>query len=429
MKLQHLKEVEPSGTLLINEQSRLMQSGGQKVYKLGFGQSPFQPPKRVIDALKDNAIEHGYMPVQGLPALREAATKFHNEKQGLSLKAENCLVATGSKILLYAVMAAFNKADVLIPSPAWVSYEPQANLLGHNVIRVESDFATRWRVTPELLEAAAAKCRDGSQKIMILNYPGNPEGLTYTGAELQALAKVMKKHNILVIADEIYVFLTHNGEFESLMTYYPEGTIITTGLSKWCGAGGWRLGLAFLPEGQEALRETLLGVASETYSCATSPVQFAAVEAYRNDDVTETFLQNQRDILRILAAKAHTLMTDAGMAVHAAEGGFYFYVDFTPFAAQIKAQGIRSSEELCQAIIAETGVVLLHSAVFGIPADYFSARMAYVDFDGAAALKAAETEEIDDAFVDKYCGYTLEGIAALSKWVEAGCKLSASKAA
>lgn len=423
MNLIELREVEKSQTLLINEQSRLMQQSGQKVYKLGFGQSPFQPPKRVIEALKENVLDHGYSPVQGQPALREAATKFHNEMQGLNLKAENCLVAPGSKILLYAVMASFHKADVLIPAPAWVSYEPQAHLLDHNAVRIESSFESRWRVTPAELEKSAQKCRADAQKIMILNYPGNPEGLTYTADELKALAEVMKKHNILVIADEIYLFLTHNAKFDSLAHYYPEGTIITSGLSKWGGAGGWRLGLAFLPENLQDLKDTMLGVASETYSCATGPVQKAATLAYQNDAVTQKFLADQRAILKILAKKSHALLADAGIAVHEAEGGFYFYVDFMPHADKLHAQGLRTSEEVCAAIIRETGVALLHSAVFGIPAEYLSARLAYVDFDGAKALEAAQTEEINDAFVEKYCAYTLEGIAGLANWFAAGCEL------
>jgi len=427
--LKSLRTVEPSQTLLINEQSRLAQSKGEKIYKLGFGQSPFRPVDRVIQALKDNADNHGYIPVKGLPELCEAATKFHNEMQGLNLKAENCLVAPGSKIHLYAVMAAFKEADVLIPSPAWVSYEPQAHLLGHNVVRVESTHDKRWRVDAETLEAAAQNCRPNTQKIMILNYPGNPEGLTYTKEQFQALAEVMRKHNILVIADEIYSFLTHDATFESLAHYYPEGTIITTGLSKWSGAGGWRLGLAFLPEGMDDLKTVLLGIASETYSCAPGPVQKAAVLAYKNDEITQTYLANQRKILSILAAKSHAALSESGIKVHKAEGGFYFYVDFTPFADKIRAQGIENSADLCVEILKETGVALLHSAVFGIPADYFSARLAYVDFDGTKALKAAETEEINDEFVEKYCAYTLEGIRGLSEWFKAGAVISNKKAA
>ena len=227
----------------------------------------------------------------------------------------------------------------------------------------------------------------------------------------------MKKHKILVLADEIYAFLTHDATFESLATYYPEGTIITSGLSKWSGAGGWRIGLAFLPEGMEDLKTVLLGIASETYSCANAPEQNAAVVAYKNDEVTQKYLASQRAILKILAAKSHAALTAAGIKVHEAEGGFYFYVDFTQFKEKFNAQGINTSEKLCLEILKKTGVALLHSAVFGIPAEYLSARLAYVDFDGAKALKAAEKEEINDQFVEKYCSYTLEGIRGLADWI------------
>lgn len=422
--LNSLRVVEPSQTLLINEQSRLAEKSGRKIYKLGFGQSPFRPLDRVIDALKNNAQEHGYIPVKGLPQLCEAATKFHNEIQGLSFKAENCLVAPGSKMHLYSIMASFHDADVLIPAPAWVSYEPQASLLGHNVIRVETSFELNWRVDTKTLNEALSKTRENVQKIMILNYPGNPEGLTYNTKQLKELAEVLRKHKVLVIADEIYSLLTHDATFNSLANFYPEGTIITTGLSKWSGAGGWRLGLAFLPDEMQDLRNVMLGVASETYSCAPGPVQYAAVEAYKNDETTNTYLKNQRTILSILAKKSHSALSDAGINVHEGEGGFYLYVDFTPFKEPLNSQGITTSEELCVHILKETGVALLHSEVFGIPAEYFSARLAYVDFDGTKALKAAENEEINQEFVEKYCAHTLEGIRGMANWFKSGVQVN-----
>ena len=142
-------------------------------------------------------------------------------------------------------MASFRKASILIPSPAWVSYEPQAALLGHSVIRILTNTEKRWRVTHEDLDEAASRAPQDAQRILILNTPGNPDGLIYLPNELEELATVMRKWDILVIADEIYALLTHDyssGEFKSLAAFYPEGTCITTGLSKWSGAGGWRLG-------------------------------------------------------------------------------------------------------------------------------------------------------------------------------------------
>src|SRR5689334_3286852 len=123
---QNLRKIEKSQTLLLNEQSRSLEQNGKKVYKFGFGQSPFLPPQRVIDALKANAHRKDYSPVQGIPALREAVAEFHRKLDGIDAKAENVLIAPGSKILIYAILAAFTEADLLVCAPAWVSYVPQA---------------------------------------------------------------------------------------------------------------------------------------------------------------------------------------------------------------------------------------------------------------------------------------------------------------
>jgi len=419
--LKFLRQVEKSQTLLINEQSRLMQESGKEIYKLGFGQSPFSPPERVIRSLKDNISKHGYIPVQGLSDLREAATKFHNEKQGFDFNPEFCLIAPGSKMLIYSVMAAFKKADILIPAPAWVSYAPQAQLLGHNIVRVKSSFGNRWRVTAEELEKSVSECRSDTQKIMIINYPGNPDGLVYSADELKDIAEISRKYSILIIADEIYSFLNFGGDTNSIAKFYPEGTIVTTGLSKWCGAGGWRLGIAFLPDTFDELKETMLGIASETYSCVSAPISYAAIEAYKNDEITDKFLQDQRGILSIISTQSTEILSAAGVGVHKAEGGFYLFLDFMPLSDQLRKKGLKTSEELCLAILEETGVALLHSAVFGIEESYLSARLAFIDFDGTKALKAAETEDIDNKFVEKYCGRTIGAVMRLSDWVSDNC--------
>ena len=419
----NLRAIQKSQTLLINEQSRLMARRGEKVYKLGFGQSPFKPLERVQRALQESSGLCGYVPVQGLPELREAAVRFHNAKQPeLSLTSDRCLVGPGSKMLLYIIMASFKRADVLIPSPAWVSYEPQAHLLDHSVTRIRTTIENRWRVTPEGLDEAASRSPDGVQKILILNTPGNPDGLIYEQKELQELAVVMRKWSILVVADEIYALLTHKystGKFKSLAAYYPEGTIITTGLSKWSGAGGWRLGLLFLPEESDELKDVLLGIASETYSCAPGMVQQAAVVAYTHDDVTEAYLQSQRSILRILAEVLYSMLNAVGIGVHRAQGGFYLFLDFHQFKGNLELKlGITTSASLCEDILNKTGVALLPSNAFGFPSTHLSARLAYVDFDGDAALSLAELngKVVDEDLVHKACGNTIEGVEKLCEY-------------
>jgi aspartate aminotransferase len=168
---------------------------------------------------------------------------------------------------------------------------------------------------------------------MVFNYPGNPDGLTYTESELTALTTVFRKYNILVISDEIYGLLNHQGNHVSLARFYPEGTIITTGLSKWCGAGGWRLGVALLPTTiEEKLKKTMIGIASETYSCASTPVQYAAIDAYQIGPDVEAYLAHQRRILnRVGILPIHPLIypsflgTFTGLACAYYEAKFHAY--------------------------------------------------------------------------------------------------------
>lgn len=415
--------IEKSQTLLLNEQSRLLESQGKTVYKFGFGQSPFSPPSFVVDALKANAHEHYYSSVQGIPALREAAAAFHSKQHGLTISADKVFVGPGSKTLIYSIMACYASLEVLIPAPAWVSYAPQAHMLGHATTRVFCDYTGRWRVTPEALEDAVARRKStDAPLLLILNYPGNPDGLCYTEAELQALAAVARKHRIIVISDEIYGMLHHDGTHVSLRQHYPEGTIITTGLSKWCGAGGWRLGLAILPEETSPqFTDTLLGVASEVYSCAPTPVQLAAIAAYSGGEQTLDYIRHQRRILKQVGLQAHTALEQAGIRVCAPEGGFYMFVDFMGKQAELAQMGLHTSEALCEQLVKDCGVVLLPSTAFGVPSEYLSARLAYVDFDGNAAIAASQaiglTHPLPEDFAAQYCANTQQGIAKLAQWV------------
>lgn len=423
MHAQHLIAIEKSQTLLLNEQSRLLESAGQSIYKFGFGQTPFPPPLRVVSSLKNHAREHAYSSVQGLPELREAVANFHSTA-ALPLDASQVFIAPGSKTLLYCLMACFEAIEVLIPAPAWVSYAPQATMLGHSITRIPASFSERWRITPQALRAAIKKRkRPEVPLLMIFNAPGNPDGLSYDAEELQALAAVMNEHNILVISDEIYGMLDHAGEHESLAEYYSDGTITTTGLSKWCGAGGWRLGVAILPKNLLTdFADTLLGVASEVYSCAPTPIQHAAITAYSGAPDIRDYVNHQRRILHTLGSLVHSTLIGAGINVCAPRGGFYLFVDFMNQQDTLAQMGIRTSEDLCKQLLQDTGVVLLPSHAFGMPESHLSARLAYVDFDGEAALLASETLGLDmplpDDFCERYCSRTLTGAQLLAQWAE-----------
>ena len=407
--------VTQSGTLSLNEKTNEFERAGRKLYRFGFGETPFPPPARIQLALSKASHRTEYTEVAGLPALREHIAAFHHEADRYPISSRQVLVAPGTKPLLYNVMHAFQQADVFLPDPSWVSYGPQAAIAGHKLTRIPTSFEGRWRVTPEALDQALARAgKTGRQKLIVLNYPGNPDGLTYSRAELEALTHVLRAQNAWVISDEIYALLDHCGTHVSLASIYPERTMVTTGLSKWCGAGGWRLGALILPpDVPRALYDALVGLGSETYSCASAPIQIAALSAYELDVDVQIFLGAQRRILASIGALVHRKLRETGLRVHPPQGAFYLLLDFSPFAEPLARRGITTDEHLCNRLLEESGVALLPGKAFGMRAEALTARMAYVDFDGEGALKQADFE----FHVERYAAKILEGIAALGAWL------------
>ena len=417
----HLISLHHSETLLINELSREAEGRGETIYKFGFGQSPFGPPPIVIETLKEKATSHEYIAVQGLPALREAIANCHQEDVGFDLTADQILIGPGSKMLIYCALAAFKELSLILPNPTWVSYEPQAKLAGHDVVRVNCAYEEKWRLTPEKLQQASDQCKPNQPKVLILTYPGNPDGLTYTPSELEGLATVARENNVIIISDEIYGFLNHQGDHVSISKYYPEGTIVTTGLSKWCGSGGWRLGVALIPESLGlAYRQTCIGIASETYSSATTPVQYAAIQAYQQEGTILAYIQRQRDILKAVGGWSQQQLLDVGVRVHAPEGGFYLFLDFSPFREQFRSLGVTTNTEMTEHLLKETQVALLSGDCFGMDTESLTCRLAYVEFDGDDALNGSfniDSIESTEKSIERYCPKVKEGIGKLVAWL------------
>nr|WP_299243066.1 aminotransferase class I/II-fold pyridoxal phosphate-dependent enzyme [uncultured Halomonas sp.] len=404
-----------SDTLLINEQSRLLEAGGRRIFKFGFGQSPFPVFTPAVDALAKHAAEKAYLPVQGLPALREQVARFHSDIDHTRWDAERIIVGPGSKLLLFALMKSLPEADILIPAPSWVSYAPQARMAGQRAVRLDASFETRWQVTPEQLEA---HCIENPErlKLLILNAPGNPTGLSPDVETQERLANVARRHGVLVLADEIYGLLHHRGEHRAFALDYPEGTVTTSGLSKWCGAGGWRLGVMHVPSelGQEVFAR-IVGMASETWSSVTSPIQYAAITAYTRTPDLDAYVQRQREVLSEIGQWCAARLNDAKVRTHAPNGGFYLFPDFEAHREALAARGITTSAELTARLLEDAGVALLPGSAFGCDPSQLTVRLAYVDFDGDALMKS------EQATLEQATTTTLiKGMDAIVEWLNHG---------
>ncbi len=271
-----------SATLGINELSNRLLAEGRQVYKMGLGQSPFPVPTPVVEELRANAHQKAYLPVRGLPALQQAVAEYYLRTQHLNFASEHILVGPGSKELMFILQLVYY-GDLVIPTPSWVSYAPQAHIIGRHVHWLPTRRDNRWLLTPDELEKLC-KQDPSKPRIVILNYPNNPTGCSYTDDELKALAEVARAYQIIILSDEIYGELDFDGAHVSIARHYPEGTIISSGLSKWCGAGGWRLGTFAFPAALDWLLEGMAVVSSETFTATSAPIQYAAVRAFRGGD-------------------------------------------------------------------------------------------------------------------------------------------------
>ena len=398
----NVRGIPQSATLAINEKSEELKREGKTVYKLGLGQSPFPVPQPVVEALKVNAFQKDYLAVKGLYQLRVAIAEYYARSQGLDYDFEDVLIGPGSKELMFLLQFVYY-GDLVIPTPSWVSYAPQAQIIGRHVRWIPTRRVDKWKLTSEEL---IAHCKDDPvrPRIVILNYPSNPSSLTYSVEELKKIAAVAKRYKIILLSDEIYGELHHEGKHISIARFYPEGTIISSGLSKWCGAGGWRLGTFVFPSNLRWLLNSMAAVASETFTATSAPIQYAAVTAFKGGAKIETYLKNSRNILK----KLGTLITDklikTGVYAAYPEGGFYVFPDFTAFKDKFNSIGITTGKQLCEKLLEETGVAILPGIAFGRPENELTARIAYVDFDGTRVINAVEKlkngKEIDEGFLN-----------------------------
>ncbi len=416
----NVRGLNQSATLLINERSNELIQKGETVYKLGLGQSPFPVPEIVQEALRRNAHQKDYLPVRGLLKLRESIAEFNYRHQGIEGSADDIMIGPGSKELIFILQLVYY-GELIIPTPSWVSYSPQARIAGRHVTWVPTSEESEWKLSPEKLDLICRTDPD-RPRVVILNYPSNPTGATYSEEWLEKLAEVARRYNIILISDEIYSLLDHNGEHVSIARYYPEGTIVSSGLSKWAGAGGWRLGTFTFPSNLKWLQNAMATVASETFTSTSAPIQYAAVTAFENHPEIDDYLYHSRRVLKSLGNYFANRLREKYITVPTPKGGFYLFPNFNVYRERLAAKGILTSFELCEAILRDTGVAFLPGMEFGRQPEELTARIAYVDFDGETVLKTAMNEykdlPITEEFLKKYCSKMVYAINKLEDWLE-----------
>ena len=401
-----VKNLKPSSTLAINETSRELEKKGKKIFKFGFGQSPFMVPQDVIDELKNNANQNKYLPMQGLSELREAVAKYTSNKKNYNYKSENVIIGPGSKELMFLLHIIFD-GEIILPAPSWVSYAPQA-ILGRNKVQIlQTKRVNNW--FPTAIEIEEIILKDKSKNYLIfLNSPNNPSGQICEN--LKEISDIANKYNLIILSDEIYSELSFENNYESISNFCPEKTIISTGLSKWCGAGGWRLGYFIVPNSLEEIKNMINVLASETFSSVSAPIQYAAIKAYENDHTK--YIDKSRNILKAVGEYVYKNLKSNKVLINIPQGGFYLMPEFLN-------NKFKSSSEMCDDILIKTGVVLLPGSDFGFDKNRMLVRLSFTDFDGKKFMNETQNGQlINNDLILKFAPKIVEGVDKLKKWSE-----------
>lgn len=342
-----VKEIEISG---IRKFFNLVGTGKDMI-SLTIGQPDFHTPEHVkkagMDAIKQNATV--YTPNAGLPDLKKAAADFYKKKYHVSYDAADEVIVTvgASQAIDIALRTILEPGDeVIVPGPVYPGYEPIIHLCEAKTVMVNTT-SNHFRLTAELIEKALTR----KTKLIILPYPSNPTGVSLTEQELKDIADLAKKHEIFLLADEIYSEIVYERPHVSISSFLKEQTIVVNGLSKSHAMTGWRIGLLFAPS---SIARHMLKVHQYNVSCATSVSQKAAIAALTEgmDDALpmRDEYKKRRDIT---LEKLQSL----GLKTVKPDGAFYFFV-------QIPDSFSGSSFDFCLTLANEYKVAVVPGSAF-----------------------------------------------------------------
>ena len=403
-----IKNLNLSATLKINEISKKLEQEGKEIIKFGFGQSPFPVPVKVVDELKKNAHQKSYLPIQGLDDLRVAISKYESKKKNKNFSSEQIIVGPGSKELMFLLHISFD-GEIILPAPSWVSYQPQSIIAGNKFHWIQTSAENNWYPTAESLEELVLKNKEKNY-LLILNSPNNPSGQVCKN--IKEISEIVKKYKIIVLSDEIYSELTFDENYDSMSNFCSEQVIVSNGLSKWCGAGGWRLGYFVIPNALSKLKNSMKVLASETFSAVSAPIQFAAISAFNNDH-TDYILKSKK-ILKGIGEYVYNNLKSNNVIMNKPMGGFYLMPEFLN-------KKFNTSAEMCTDLLNKKGVAILPGSDFGFSIDKMISRLSYTDFDGKNFMsKINLNTTIDDGLINKYAPKVAEGTKRLKEWVEIG---------
>jgi len=401
-----IKSLNLSATLRINEISKKLEKEGKEIIKFGFGESPFPVPTKIVEQLKKNAHQKSYLPIQGLEDLRVSISKYESKKKNKNFSSEQIIVGPGTKELMFLLHISFD-GDVILPAPSWVSYKPQSIIADNKFHWIETFSENNWYPSAESIEQLVLKNKEKNY-LLILNSPNNPSGQVCKN--VKQISEIVKKYKIIVLSDEIYSELTFDESYESISNFCSEKVIISNGLSKWCGAGGWRLGYFVIPNELNNLKNSMKVLASETFSSVSAPIQFAALSAFNEDH--KDYILKSKKILKAVGEYVFNNLKSNNVIMNKPMGGFYLMPEFLN-------KNFKTSAEMCTDLLNKKGVAILPGSDFGFSDEKMISRLSYTDFDGKNFISNINLDtKLDEDLIKKFAPKIIEGTKRIKDWVE-----------
>lgn len=358
-----------SATLAAEEALTRRRLAGAEVLSLASGEIGLLVQPTIRDRLADAAGQIGYGPVVGSLELRAAAAGYF-QRRGLPTDPESIIAGPGSKPLLFASVLAAG-GDVIVPVPSWVSYAAHAHLAGRSVLWVPIRPGQGGVPDPaRLAEAVAAGRRNGADpRLIVVTVPDNPTGNVAEESVLAELVEVARELDLLILSDEIYTDLVYDGGASvSPARLAPERTIVTTGLTKNLALGGWRTGVARLPDGPHGadLIDRLRSIASQIWSSPPAPIQVAAAYAFEEPPAIREWVAASRRLHGIVARAAAELFRSAGADLDPVRATCYLYPSFAPVRQELaRRHDVHDATGLAQLLLERYEVGVIAGAAFG----------------------------------------------------------------
>ena len=342
------------GALAVFSRAKELEREGRSIIHLELGEPDFHPAAPVVDALRDAAASgrDRYVSTRGIPALRAAIASYLRRTRRLEVASEEVLIAPGCKMALSLAMMALIEpgAEVLYPDPSFPIYPSFTRGLGATAVPFGLEEKNNFQ--PDLEEIASKITPRTS--VLIFNSPNNPTGTVFSRETLEQLAELARKHDLWVLADEIYARIVFNGEFLSIRSLpgMAERTVIIDGFSKSFAMTGWRLGYAVAPKHVVDAMDMLV---LNTFTCVAEFTQVAAIEALRDSsNAVDAMVAEYRKRRDLFVARLNRI---SGFRCQVPDGSFYAWVN-------VEDTGL-SAEEVARLLLEEGGVAGIAGAAFG----------------------------------------------------------------